>query len=329
MAILSVGISFPCRAEDDSTDVDASKPGRLLLHVCEIDGTPIRPLVSDTDLRHKFDRQGTPNVSPDGKRVAFDAWTNDGGFSWQESRIVVVDIDGENALDISDGVMPSFSPDGTQLVVSRPPKYAKADNAKGMSIWIMDSDGQNKKMLADRGAWGGRWSADGKSIVFHGGRDDDGSSVPKSCLRLYDIETNRVTNVFSPAESPFASLSFHFAWAKGLDRTVAFGGKLKDGNGSASAIINVDQGISSLKILDPPADGTRVIDGLSFDWYPDGESIIVTGNKHGRPFPVSLSIKEGQTNRSFDGFPDDVTVRDPVYTPDGKNIIASFGANQR
>lgn len=250
---VAITVSTRPLGADDATDVDPENPNRLVLHFCAVDGTPLRPLISDVELRHKLDRQGTPEVSADGRRVAFDAWTANDAFTWQESRIIVADINGSNATDISDGVMPSFSPDGKQLVVSRPPKYAKADGAKQMSIWIMDADGKNKKMLADQGAWGGRWSPDGLSIVFHGGIDGDGNAVPKSCLRLYDIATGKISNVFSPNESPFSDLSFHFAWNQGTGREVAFGGPLKDGTGSASATIDVDKGISSLRLLKPTA----------------------------------------------------------------------------
>lgn len=313
-------------ADEDAIDVDPTQPNRLVLHFCEIDGSPIRPLVGDTTLRHKFDRQGTPEISSDGKLVVFDAWAANEGFTWQESRIIIVNIDGTNANDISDGVMPSFSPDASKLVVSRPPKYAKEDGAKGMSIWIMDSDGKNKKMLADQGAWGGRWSPDGKSIVFHGGLDESGDAVPKSCLRLYDVETGKTTNVFSPSESPFGELSYHFEWSKGNDRLVAFGGPLKDGKSSASATINVDKGLDSLSIVKPKKDSPQVIDGLSFDWHPNDNTLLVTGIAEGRPIPVSISTTEAQSDRSFDGVPKTVAVRDPVYTPNGENIIASFGA---
>lgn len=312
-------------ADDSAIDVDPSQPNRLLLHLCEMDGAPIRPLVSDLALRHKFDRQGTPEISSDGKLVAFDAWAATGDFTWQESRIIIVGIDGNHARDISDGVMPSFSPEATKLVVSRPPKYAKKDGAKGMSIWIMDADGANKEMLVDQGAWGARWSPDGRSIVFHGGVDKDGSAVPKSCLRLYDIATGKVSNIFSPSDSPFKNLSFHFEWGKGESRLVAFGGQLKDGSGSASATIDVDKGIDSLSIIETAPDAPQVIDGLSFDWHPSDQTLLVTGIQNGRPIPVSVSTTETMVDRTFKGVPANVAVRDPAYTPDGKRIIASLG----
>ena len=311
--------------DDDVLDVDPTKPNRVLLHVCKIDGTPIRPLVADEEFRHKFDRQGSPEVSADGKRVAFDAWAADKGFAWQEGRICIVNIDGTDAKDISDGVVPSFSPDRTKLVFGRAAKYGKKDGAKGMSIWMIDSDGKNKKMLADQGAWGARWSPDGKSIVFFGGVDEDGDRVKKSCLRLYDIETGKVSNVFSPKESPFSKLGFFFKWIKGKKRTVAFGGQLKLGQASAIATIDVDKGRESLLFIELGANGA-VLSGQSFAWHPHDETLLGAKYLDGKSRLVSVATTEAESEaeRLFEGIPKNVSAHDPTYTPDAKNIIVSF-----
>ena len=311
--------------DDDVLDVDPDKPNRSLLHVCKIDGTPIRPLVADNEFRHKFDRQGSPEVSADGKLVAFDAWPSGKGLSWQEGRICIVNIDGTNAKDISDGNMPSFSPDGTKLVFGRSAKYGKKDGAKGMSIWMIDSDGKNKKMLADQGAWGASWSPDGKSIVFFGGVDEDGDRVKKSCLRLYDVETGKVSNVFSPKESPFSKLGFFFKWIKGKKRTVAFGGQLKLGQASAIATIDVDKGRESLLFIELGTNGAMQISG-SFASHPHDETLLGAKYLDGKSRLVSVATTEAEseTERLFEGIPKNVSAHDPTYTPDAKNIIVSF-----
>ena len=107
---------------------------------------------------------------------------------------------------------------------------------------------------------------------------------------------------------------------------VAFGGPLKTGNNLASATIDVDAGFRSLKILPEANDGTRIVHGLSFDWHPSGDSLLVTGVVEGRPFPVLLGTKDGVNPPKFSGIPKGVGVRDPAYTPDGKHLIASFHA---
>lgn len=315
---------------DDEIDVDPTKPNRLILHVCKMDGTPIRPLVADKAIRHDLDRQGTPNVSPDGKRVAYDAWSTTPTDPDRGPRVCVCDLDGKNFIDVIDGYMPSFAPDNKRLVVSRPAKYAKADGAEGQSIWIVNCDTKEKKLIADQGAWGGRWSADGATILFQGGVDDNGDPVPKSCLRVYDVAAEKPSLLFPPEGSPFQEISYHFAWSKS-DRRLAIGGRLIAGLGegapsSATVIMNADKGPDSVTIMLPPANGARVFDGLSLDWHPDGKSILSTGMVDNRFVPVGLSTDGTASEITFPGIPDSVNVRDPAYSPDGKHLIASFGA---
>ena len=68
----------------------------------------------------------------------------------------------------------------------------------------------------------------------------------------------------------------------------------------------------------------QTIHGLSFDWHPGGSHLLVTGIEGGRPVPQLLAIEKDAEKIEFTGLPDDVGVRDPVLTPDGKYLIASF-----
>ena len=309
-------------AENDQSvklDIDPTKPGRLTMHYCDADGTPIRPLLKDSELRRLLDVQGSPNVSADGKKVVFDAWSTV-DHRWDKAQIVVCDIDGSNAHVICDGFMPTFSPDGKQFAITRDSRYTEVDGVKGGSIWIVNTDGSLKRMIADHGAWGVRWSSDGKSLVFYGGVDENGKSVPNNCLRLYDFETEEITNVFSPEDSPFRSLGCHFNWAKNK-RMVAFSGIQKGTNYHVSATIDVDVGIDSLQLFDDPI----VLHQFSYDFHPDGDSLLVTGqDDNDRTVPVSMAITDEGPVQILPNVPADVRVRDACYTPDGKHIIASM-----
>ena len=303
----------------NAVDVDPMNPGRLILHFCAADGAPIRPLLKDVELRRALDRQGTPDVSSDGQKVAFDAWSTVDP-RWQSGQVLVCNIDGSNAHVVCDGFMPSFSPDGKQVAVSRLPKYTKADGAKGKSIWIVNTDGSKKSMVTDRGAWGARWSSDGKSLIFHGGVDEAGEKVSSNCLRQYDFETEQITNVFSPEKSPFKQLGFHFEWAKDK-RSVAFSGITKGTNQPVSATIDVDVGLDSLKLLKSP----NVLHSLCYDFHPNGRTLLVTGNDNGRTVPVLLELTDKVATNILPDMPANVRVRDTCYTPDGNHIIAALG----
>lgn len=133
----------------------------------------------------------------------------------------------------------------------------------------------------------------------------------RRCLRLYDLATGKISNVFSPAESPFSRLSYHFEWSKGGERRVAFVDPLKEEKGSASATMDVDKGIASLKMIEPDPDSPRVFDGLSLDWQTNDKTLVITGVVEGRPISVSILTTAEKSAFSFDGIPENVVVRDP------------------
>jgi WD40-like Beta Propeller Repeat len=94
-------------------------------------------------------------------KVAYECYTND---NWE---IFVVNADGSNPVNLTDTPKvhehyPQVSPDGTQICFS-------VDQGEGRdtvrSLWIMDSDGRNRRKLVDN-AREPFWAPDGKIIGF-------------------------------------------------------------------------------------------------------------------------------------------------------------------
>ncbi|EMI40611.1 carboxypeptidase regulatory-like domain-containing protein [Rhodopirellula sp. SWK7] len=308
----------------EQLDIDLSVPESRIMHLCAIDGTVLRPLINDVTLRHRYDRQGTPDVSPDGSTVAFDAWSTNGD-EWDDARIIVANRDGSNARDIAWGVIPSLSPDGSHIAYSRPTKHAPADGTRGQSIWTMKSDGTDQKMIEDNYAWGARWTADGRSIVFRGGLDDQGRSVSGNCLRVYDLETETTRNAFSPEESPFSSLHFHLNVSR-HGRLAVMNGTLHDGT-KQMAVVDIDQGISSLRMLQmkfPHISNFFVPVGGVASFSADDAWIASVCRQDGLPVGHALAIDGVRDPRPFPNLPKNLRVLDPTFTPDGKHLIVSF-----
>jgi len=119
-------LSFGLRANEPTVSPDGSqlafvvnKQGTSYLYVADLDGPTGKPLGPPRKLvpNMRFDQVYTPRWSPDGKRIAFSAWT---GGGYRDIRVVDVqtgtltEITHDRALDTG----PVFSPDGKRLFFS-------------------------------------------------------------------------------------------------------------------------------------------------------------------------------------------------------------------
>ena len=126
-----------------------------------------------------------PVVSPDGKQVVFGS-QREGDFD-----IYIMNADGSNVRRLTDRVGydggPWFSPDGTKIVWRAwyPESEAEREQWKDcmaknyilafpLSLWVMDADGSNKRMILSNGAtnFAPSWHPDGSRIIFASNMDD-------------------------------------------------------------------------------------------------------------------------------------------------------------
>ncbi len=126
-----------------------------------------------------------PVVSPDGKRIVFGSQRED-NFD-----VYVMNSDGSNVRRLTDRMGynggPWFSPDGAKIVWRAwyPETEAERQQWKDcmaknyilafpLSLWVMDVDGSNKRMVLSNGAtnFAPSWHPDGNRIIFASNRDD-------------------------------------------------------------------------------------------------------------------------------------------------------------
>jgi len=104
---------------------------------------------------------GSPDVSPNGERLIFDAFPR--MFFARFAKILVVHLEGESqgqAENFDCGNFPVWSPDGKRIAFQ-----ICAENPLNVEpgVWLMDADGDNAKRLSDGKQ--PRWSPDGKSVI--------------------------------------------------------------------------------------------------------------------------------------------------------------------
>lgn len=149
------------------------------IYVASADGSnPVR--ITDNP---KYDAE--PVVSADGKRIVFGS-QREGDFD-----IYVMNADGSNVTRLTERVGydggPWFSPDGTKVVWRAWYPETAEDKSQWVAcmagdyiipfpldIWVMDSDGSNKRRLTSNGAtnWAPSWHPDGRRIIFSSNMDD-------------------------------------------------------------------------------------------------------------------------------------------------------------
>jgi dipeptidyl aminopeptidase/acylaminoacyl peptidase len=135
----------------------------------------------------KVRRVSDPQVSPDGRMVAFAV----GDVRFDDNRIVnqiyVAPVSGGNPRQLTSGGSSSSSPrwsaDGKKIAY-----------ITGGQIWIMDADGSDKQQLTklSTGAGGPVWSADGKWIAFSSDVYPDCTDEPCNQRKEEAVEKSKV-----------------------------------------------------------------------------------------------------------------------------------------
>ncbi|HZM99539.1 MAG TPA: S9 family peptidase [Pyrinomonadaceae bacterium] len=251
----------------------------------------------------KVRRVGDPQVSPDGKRVAFTV----GDVNFDANRIVnqiyVMPIEGGSMKQLTTGdrssSAPRWSPDGKKIAYTT-----------GSQIWVMDSDGDNKDQVTkiSTGAAAPVWSPDGKWIAFtsdvYADCDND------DCNKKRDEQTEA-----SKVKAHIVTRLLYKHWDEWRDvkRTHVF--VVSSKGGTARQITSGDYD-------SPPY---AAASGVDYAFSPDSTEIAfirnpdkveaISTNSDIFVMPLSGGAAKNITirNRGYDA--------GPVYTRDGKFIL--------
>ncbi len=201
-------------------------PGVWEVYVMNADGSNIRRLTGDSasELYSDWD----PSWSPDGKQIAVarNIYEKKGGKGERKgSGIYVMDADGSNVKRVGGGpaedlfTQPAWSPDRRKIAYCRCPANIPGDK---WAVWVMDVDGQNRKMLHSQSDGNGLdWSPDGSKIAFTYKED---SSVRHIYVMNADgTNPKKLTRIgkryFGPVWSPDGTKIAFGAWEEDKQET--------------------------------------------------------------------------------------------------------------
>jgi dipeptidyl aminopeptidase/acylaminoacyl peptidase len=273
----------------------------LLLGLCSLAAAQNRSYTVEDLL--KVRRVGDPQISPDGKHVAFTV----GDVNFDANRIVtqiyVVSLEGGGMKQLTNAdrssTSPRWSPDGKKIAYTT-----------GSQLWVMDSDGDHKDQVTkiSTGAAAPVWSPDGKWIAFTSDVYPDCDNDDCNKKRDEQAESSKVK-----AHIVTRLLYKHWDEWRDVKRTHVF--VVSSKGGTAREITKGD--------FDSPPYAAST--GVDIAFSPDSSEIAyvrnpdkveaVSTNSDIFVAPVAGSAAKNITvrNRGYDA--------GPIYTRDGKFIL--------
>jgi len=275
-------------------------PAGWPLFVLGIDGTGLRPLA-------KFPRDmaiGSPDVSLDGRKVAFDAWRLARNETYSAAHVYVVNVDGTGLKDIAVGAMPSWSPDGEKITFCQ--------YSPNHGVWVMNADGSNKQLI-DADGWGSDWSPAGNEIAYT--VRNDGADI---CI--VDPDTGKRRTLFETQE--YRTIYQNLSWSPD-GKQVCFKG-IRANEAHEIAIVSTEGEDKGFKVLLSSAEHSQFKNIRPIvAWDGDADKILVSVRGPEDRFPqlyaldpdgkISPKRVPGQDPKRMNG--------DMAWFPDGKSLL--------
>jgi TolB protein len=276
------------------------------LWMMNVDGTNRHEFFSSPE----YGDTGSPSWSPDGSKVAFDSVRTIFGESWNQSRIVVVDVTGGALKDVGNGVQPSWSPDGKRLAFT-------GTSGGRQSMCIMNVDGSDVQQLVPNSRWA-KWSPTADELVYTQGAD----------LWIYDRKTEKSRALI---EGGYQRIANGFNWSPDGEWICYKGDSATDG--WHTAVIHREGREKGFRVILPTSLMPEIIDsGCFLAWEkPDGRHIMTQLCTKDCPnAQMYLLDAEGKVApQLIPGLDPKRSFSNGTWSPDGKRIIFCVRPTER
>ncbi len=242
----------------------------------------------------EFPSLGSPVVSPDGKRIAFDGHRAKGALAGQT--MLITDLDGGNLRVIGPGMMPNWNKEGTELAFSN------------SGIQVVNLKSKETRQIGN--GWGGQWSPDGTRIAYYQRLD----------ITTYELATGTRTIIYDGTADGFQSLYWNMKWSPDSQRIVF---KAIDKTGADTvASVYADPKNPRLKVHHSGKSITA-----HFSWSPDGKRVVFCMYCPERKVSqvYEFDPDADAPPKLVAGQDPNVTITSACWTPDGKTLFVITG----
>lgn len=274
----------------------------ILLLTIFIAGTNAQRTFTINDLINTK-RVGDPQLSPNGRRIAFTVGVVDKTANRTLTQIYTIGVDGSDLKQLTNDTKssssPRWSPDGRHIAYTT-----------GGQIWKMEDDGDDKEQISriSTGAGNPVWSPDGKMIAFN-------SEVYPECTTDDCNKSEDVKAENSKVQAKVTERLLFRHWVEWRDRKRSHVFVVSSNGGIAKQVTSGDWD-------SPPYAASS---GVDYAFSPDSREIAflrnpdkveaISTNSDIYIIPMSGGNARNITvnNRGYDA--------SPVYTSDGKYIL--------
>jgi uncharacterized protein (TIGR03067 family) len=246
---------------------------------------------------------GSPDWSPDGKKIACDAWDLSRGENYANARITIIPVEGGEVTALGMGAMPSWSPDGKRFALC---KY----NPRG--VWIMSADGTDQVHLDPEG-WGVDWSPVGNEIAY--------TKYTSGVDNIWVIDPDTKEERSLLKTEAYRSVYWNLSWAPD-GKAICFLGIRPDGSKEVARVSSEgdDKGFKVLLSMKESPQYTVIRTIVSWAGNPEHILVSMKGPEDQFRQLYLLNADEKEPPTLFEGQNPDFDNGDMAWSSDGKQI---------